>query len=84
MRPEPIHILILLGLLLLAAIVVAAIVFVVVLIRRSGRAKTPAAGTVASAGIADELSKLTDLRDRGALSAAEYEAQKRRLLGGSS
>jgi hypothetical protein len=29
----------------------------------------------------DRLTELMDLRDRGALSAAEYEAQKRRLLG---
>jgi hypothetical protein len=31
---------------------------------------------------ADELAKLADLRDRGALTAEEFEARKRMLLGG--
>lgn len=30
----------------------------------------------------DRLSKLTELRNQGALTAAEFEAQKRRVLGG--
>jgi Short C-terminal domain len=30
--------------------------------------------------VADELTKLADLRDRGALSNAEFEAQKSKLL----
>lgn len=32
-------------------------------------------------GIADELERLEALRDRGTLSDAEFEAQKRNLLG---
>jgi len=31
--------------------------------------------------IADQLSKLADLRDRGVLTDAEFEAQKQKLLG---
>jgi hypothetical protein len=31
--------------------------------------------------VADELAKLADLRDRGALTDAEFEVQKARLLG---
>jgi hypothetical protein len=31
--------------------------------------------------VADQLSKLADLRDRGVLTAAEFEAQKHKLLG---
>jgi hypothetical protein len=31
--------------------------------------------------VADQLSKLADLRDRGVLTAAEFEAQKQKLLG---
>jgi hypothetical protein len=30
---------------------------------------------------ADEIAKLADLRDRGALTAAEFEAQKKKILG---
>jgi len=37
------------------------------------------AGTVPSA--ADEMAKLADLRDRGVISADEFEAQKAKLLG---
>jgi hypothetical protein len=32
-------------------------------------------------GLADELAKLTDLRDRGVISPADYEAAKARVLG---
>jgi hypothetical protein len=32
--------------------------------------------------VADELGKLADLRDRGALSDEEFEAQKLKLLAG--
>lgn len=86
MRPEPIHIVILLGLLLTAAVIVAAVIIVTILARRSQRPKAvrpyaPVAAPVASVSVADELAKLTDLRDRGVLSADEYETQKRRLLG---
>jgi hypothetical protein len=34
-------------------------------------------------GMADELTKLADLRDRGAISDADYEAAKARLLAGT-
>jgi Short C-terminal domain/Phospholipase_D-nuclease N-terminal len=34
-------------------------------------------------GVADELAKLADLRDRGVISAADFEAAKSRLLGQS-
>jgi predicted Zn-dependent peptidase len=36
----------------------------------------------ASAFVADELKKLAELRDAGILSAAEFQRQKSRLLGG--
>ena len=36
-----------------------------------------------SGSVADELTKLADLRDRGVLSAAEYEAAKAKVLGGA-
>ncbi len=39
-----------------------------------------AAGTTGGASVADEVSKLATLRDSGALSAEEFEAQKAKLL----
>ena len=39
-----------------------------------------AAGSAGGASVADELSKLSALRDSGALTAAEFEAQKAKLL----
>jgi hypothetical protein len=48
---------------------------------RDGRTKVRVATAVAPApDFADELTKLADLRDRGALSDAEFEAQKAKLL----
>jgi hypothetical protein len=38
---------------------------------------------VAPVDVADQLTKLADLRDRGALTDAEFEAQKAKLLGTS-
>jgi len=35
-----------------------------------------------STAIVDALSKLADLRDRGALTDAEFQGQKQKLLGG--
>ena len=40
-----------------------------------------AAGSSTTNGVADELAKLTDLRDRGVISPADYEAAKARVLG---
>lgn len=40
-----------------------------------------AAGTPTTKGVADELAKLTDLRDRGVISPADYESAKARVLG---
>ena len=40
-----------------------------------------AGGSSGTNGVADELAKLTDLRDRGAISPADYEAAKARVLG---
>jgi hypothetical protein len=37
--------------------------------------------TASSGGTADELAKLADLKDKGVLSEAEFQAQKARLLG---
>jgi hypothetical protein len=37
-----------------------------------------------SDGVADELAKLADLRDRGAITAADYEAAKSKVLGDTS
>jgi len=34
----------------------------------------------AGAGVADELSKLVDLRDRGVITEAEFQAQKAKIL----
>lgn len=39
-----------------------------------------AAGSGGGAGVADELSKLSALRDSGALTAEEFESQKAKLL----
>lgn len=39
-----------------------------------------AAGTAGGASVADEVSKLASLRDSGAISAEEFEAQKAKLL----
>jgi hypothetical protein len=38
-------------------------------------------GMVARPDVADELTKLANLRDRGALTQAEFDAQKDKLLG---
>ncbi len=46
-------------------------------------AKLFAGGGAAAPGVGDQLTKLADLRDRGVLSEAEFEAQKARLLAGS-
>ena len=40
-----------------------------------------AAGSSSTNGVADELAKLTDLRDRGVISPADYESAKARVLG---
>ena len=40
-----------------------------------------AAGAPTTKGVADELAKLTDLRDRGVISSADYESAKARVLG---
>lgn len=37
-----------------------------------------------SSSAADELAKLADLRDRGVISAADFEAAKTKVLGGQS
>jgi hypothetical protein len=42
-----------------------------------------ARAAVPNTGVADELTKLAELRDRGVLSDAEFEAQKAKLLGTS-
>jgi hypothetical protein len=42
----------------------------------------PAQSSSGSDHVVDQLAKLADLRDRGALTAEEFEAQKRRLLDG--
>ncbi len=51
--------------------------------RHQGEAIAKATGQSAGArpNVADELAKLADLRDRGALSPDEFESQKARLLG---
>lgn len=49
-----------------------------------GNTEAPAPVPVAAApptGVADELVKLAALRDQGVLTPAEFDAQKRRLLG---
>jgi hypothetical protein len=43
---------------------------------------TPPTPVSAAAATADALTKLADLRDRGVLTDAEFQAQKQRLLGG--
>ena len=37
--------------------------------------------TAGSGGAADQLTKLADLRDRGVINEAEFEAQKAKILG---
>ena len=46
---------------------------------QAGAAPSAAAGAEATA---DALTKLADLRDRGVLTNDEFEAQKKKLLGG--
>ena len=43
----------------------------------------PAEASPAPANVADELKKLADLRDRGALTDAEFEMEKSKLLSAS-
>jgi Short C-terminal domain len=47
------------------------------------KATAQAQGAAAAPDVADQLTKLADLRDRGALTEAEFEAQKAKLLGAS-
>ena len=50
---------------------------------RIGAEAREAAGSGAGPlSVAEQLEKLADLRDRGAITPAEFEAQKARLLGG--
>jgi hypothetical protein len=51
----------------------------------AGPAAAPAGPAAAPAGpsVVDQLTKLADLRDRGALTEAEFEAQKAKLLASS-
>jgi hypothetical protein len=48
---------------------------------RVGGQPVAGAGSTDPAAIADALTKLADLRDRGALTDAEFQAQKAKLLG---
>jgi hypothetical protein len=43
--------------------------------------RTGAGATAAAPDVTDQLSKLADLRDRGALTEAEFQQQKAKLLG---
>ena len=85
------------GLWILFVIVLPLLGVLVYLIARGGKmADRAAADAVASdqamrayiqdattsGGTADELAKLADLRDRGAITEAEYEQGKARVLGG--
>jgi hypothetical protein len=47
----------------------------------NGQPMQPAGAAGAAAATADALTKLAGLRDRGVLSEAEFDAQKKRLLG---
>jgi hypothetical protein len=49
----------------------------------TGAGVTPLGGAPAArqTDVGDQLTKLADLRDRGVLTAAEFEAQKQKLLG---
>jgi len=47
----------------------------------AGVAPLPGAPAAQQTDVADQLTKLADLRDRGVLTAAEFEAQKQKLLG---
>jgi hypothetical protein len=42
----------------------------------------PAASSGSSLGVADELEKLEGLLQRGTITPAQFEDQKRKLLGG--
>ncbi len=48
---------------------------------QSGTATTVGGSGSGSGSVADELSKLASLRDRGVISESEFQAQKSRLLG---
>jgi hypothetical protein len=47
----------------------------------AGVAPLGGAAAARQTDVADQLTKLADLRDRGVLTAAEFEAQKQKLLG---
>jgi uncharacterized membrane protein YdbT with pleckstrin-like domain len=47
-----------------------------------GRFTGAASSVAAEPSVAEELRRLADLRDRGAITDAEFQAQKARLLGG--
>jgi hypothetical protein len=50
---------------------------------QASRASTPTAGApLVTRSVADELAKLASLRDKGILSAEEFEEQKKQLLRG--
>lgn len=61
----------------------ADLLLIPVMAARCNRQSAAEFGGVAppAASAADELAKFADLRDRGAISEAEYAAQKQRLLG---
>ena len=48
---------------------------------RAASVSAPATAPQASKSVADELTKLAALRDKGVLSQAEFDAQKAKLLG---
>ena len=49
--------------------------------QQGGRSPTPAAAPAASDDLVAKLKELTEMKDSGALSADEFEAAKRKLLG---
>ena len=49
--------------------------------RRAGAAGRPAAGRRAEADYTAELEKLAKLRDEGVITADDFEAKKKQLLG---
>jgi membrane protein YdbS with pleckstrin-like domain len=51
-------------------------------VNRDGTPATPAGAAAAPLDVPSQLEKLEAMRDRGTLTPEEFEAQKRRLLGG--
>lgn len=73
------HVLIILGVLLVAALIVVAVVVSIVV---SARRRAGSSGSSVRVPVAQRLAEFDELRDRGAVTATEYDAKRSQLLDG--